>query len=163
MDLEQNFKNALSSWASGVSVVTAKQDDLVYGLTVSSFSSLSLDPPLILVCIAESNRMGSMVRETGAFSVSLLGANQEELSNHFAKPGREPVAELGYPSRLAANGVPVLEHAIASVACTLHEAVRLGTHTIFAGRVVDASADESVQPLLYFRRGYRAVSTPDEA
>ncbi|RMF11954.1 MAG: flavin reductase [Candidatus Dadabacteria bacterium] len=154
----QDFKNALASWASGVTVVTTELDGKLYGLTASSFSSLSLDPPLVLVCIANSNRLPEMVRQSGRFTVSILARDQEHLSNHFARPGREPEDTLAPGEHQdTAVDVPALANAAGYVACEVHELVEQGDHTILIGRVVEAGADDQRAPLIYYRRGYGTV------
>jgi flavin reductase (DIM6/NTAB) family NADH-FMN oxidoreductase RutF len=159
MSLEQGFKDALACWASGVCVVTTKTGEgLMYGLTVSSFSSLSLDPPLILVCIDNRNRFPAMVEESGGFAVSLLHTGQEAASNYFARSGREP--SLGFQEidgQYTDMGQPVVAGSMAWLACTLHKAIPAGDHTIVVGQVVETFAGEG-DPLLYYRRGYRTVT-----
>ena len=86
----EQFKAVLSRWASGVSVVTTNDDGMLYGLTVSSFSSVSLDPPLVSVCLSEGNRLVEMIKQSGKFAVSILGANQQAASQYFARPQRLP-------------------------------------------------------------------------
>ena len=158
MENIQDFKDALASWASGVTVVTTELDGKVYGLTASSFSSLSLEPPLVLVCIANTNRLPDMVRQSGRFTISILARDQEHLSNHFARPGREPENTLAPGEhRDTAVGVPALADAAGYVACEVHELLEHGDHTILIGRVVEAGADEQRAPLLYHRRGYGTV------
>jgi len=158
MSLEQDFKSALSRWASGVSVVTTRDQGLCYGLTVSSFSSLSLDPPLVLVCIDNRNRLTSMVESSGTFCVSILERQQEEASNYFASRGREPVEEItAVPCSLLDDGVPAVGGALAHLSCDLHEAVAGGDHTILIGRVKRISVGEGV-PLLYYARAYRGLT-----
>ena len=117
MALADDFKNALSAWASGASVVTTRADGLAYGLTVSSFTSVSLDPPLVLVCLGHGNRMVEMITRSQRFAVSLLAREQEEASNHFASRGREPEAQLsGVPTVDTEAGVPV-ETTVKAAAC----------------------------------------------
>ena len=158
MSSESDFKDALATWASGVSVVTAADGDLVYGLTVSSFSSLSLDPPLVLVCLVNSNRLPSMIREAGSFAVSILDRKQEQASNSFASRGREPSSDLAAMGcRRTDSGAPVVDGAMGWLVCSLHDSIAQGDHTIFVGRVVEASANPEGEPLLYFRRAYRGV------
>jgi len=155
----QKFKDALSRWASGVSVVTTNDDGMLYGLTVSSFSSLSLDPPLILVCLHNSNRMPEMIRKSASFGVSILGADQEEASNYFARPGREPTSEFTeIPGKWTTSGQPVVDGALAHLVCEVHALIPQGDHTIVVGRVVEAHAREG-EPLLYYNRGYREISS----
>lgn len=150
-----DFKAALGSWAAGVTVVTTRLGDLVYGITVSSFSSLSMDPLLVLVCLADSNRLPRMIEQSGHFAVSILAAGQDEVSATFAKSGREAGKELGAQSLVMRTGSPVIAGSIAALDCELDRSVPGGDHTIMIGRVVAASADSSKLPLIYYRRGYR--------
>ena len=97
-----DFKGALGSWAAGVTVVSTRLGDQVYGITVSSFSSLSVDPLLILVSIQNSNHLAAMIPKSKVFAVSILASDQESVSGAFSVSGREPGATLG-------PGVPVVE------------------------------------------------------
>lgn len=159
MSLADGFKEALSCWCSGVSVVTTRSEDgLMYGLTVSSFSSLSLDPPLILVCVDNRNRFPAMVTESGGFAVSILHAAQQEASNYFARPGRLPTKDFTeIEGDWTQSGQPVVKGAMAWLACEVDQQVEAGDHTIVIGRVVETFASEA-EPLLYYRRGYRTVA-----
>jgi flavin reductase (DIM6/NTAB) family NADH-FMN oxidoreductase RutF len=134
---------------------------MVYGITVSSFTSLSLDPPLVLVCVAHKNRLSGMIRDAGAFAVSLLAAEQSAASSYFSKSGREPLsswAELaGIDEDRTTAGMPVLRGAMAFVCCALHSEVAVGDHNIVIGRVVEARAQADREPLLYHRRRYRTI------
>lgn len=153
-----DFKGALGSWAAGVTVVTTTEDGLSYGITASSFSSLSVDPLLILVCIANSNRLAEMVGRTKKFAVSILSEGQDETSGYFAKSGREPMADFeGITTITAETGCPIINGSIAYLDCELHELLPGGDHVIAVGRVVAASYDPEVKPLMYFRRAYRTV------
>ncbi len=154
-----DFKAAMSSWAAGVTVVTTRKDKLVYGITASSFSSLSLDPPLVLVCIANSNMLATMVRETKRFAVSILATHQEDVSAYFARSGREPVEGFeDFGTIELHTGSPIIEGALAHLDCELEMAVNGGDHTIAVGRVLGAASDAEKQPLLYYRRAYRTVT-----
>lgn len=153
------FKQVLSQWASGVSVVTTNDDGMLYGLTVSSFSSLSLDPPLILVCLANGNRILSMIERSQGFAVSLLATEQVAASNYFARPGRLPTPDFTeIEGRWTSCGQPVIANALAWVACALHVAIPQGDHTIVIGRVLEGEVDPARRPLLYWSRGYRQVA-----
>lgn len=156
----EDFKGALASWASGVTVVTTRVNDVEYGLTVSSFSSLSFDPLCILVCIQNQNRLGSMINDSGSFGVSILAQGQEEISNHFAMPGREPVPSYNdqFPTKVMETGSPLFNGAIGYLDCELHQSIPAGDHHIVIGKVVGASFDDDKEPLLYYRRGYRKVT-----
>ncbi len=152
-----DFKDALASWASGVSVVATRTGGVAYGLTVSSFTSLSFDPPLVLVCVGNKNRLPAMIREAGRFAVSLLAAGQDAASSHFARAGREPTADLGVDEEDTSSGMPVVADASAFLACDLHDQVVVGDHTIVIGRVTEARARPDREPLLYHRRRYRTL------
>ncbi|MCA9680272.1 MAG: flavin reductase [Myxococcales bacterium] len=152
-----DFKDALASWASGVSVVATRAGGLAYGLTVSSFTSLSLDPPLVLVCVASRNRLPAMIRDVGRFAISLLSADQGAASSHFARAGREPSPSFGVAEERTAAGLPVVAGAAAHLACDLHDQLVVGDHTIIVGRVTEAIARPDREPLLYHRRRYRTL------
>lgn len=156
----EDFKGALGSWASGVTVVTTALDDLVYGITVSSFSSLSLDPLLVMVALADSNHLPGMIKRSGHFAVSILADDQQDISAYFATSGRDPVRAFDVPvaSRPWHTGSPIIEGAIAHLDCELQEAIQGGDHTIAVGRVVGAAFDPGRRPLVYFRRAYRSVT-----
>ncbi len=155
-----DFRGALASWASGVTVVTTKLDNLVYGITVSSFASLSVDPLLITVSLADSNHLPGMIKKSRQFAVSILAAGQQDVSAYFARSGRDPQPEFETPvkARPWHTGSPIIEGAIAHLDCELEQAIQGGDHTIAVGRVVGAAFDVSKQPLVYFRRAYRSVS-----
>ncbi len=155
-----DFKGALGSWASGVTVVTTELDGMVYGITVSSFSSLSMDPKLILVSLMDTNHLPGMIKQSKKFSVSILAHGQDEISGYFATSGRDPAREFdgAIPVRVSDIGCPVIEGAVSTLDCELEEAIQGGDHTIAIGRVVGATWNPELQPLIYFRRAYRTVT-----
>lgn len=156
--LSSAFKAALGSWASGVAVVSAQHGPHPEGTTVSSFTSLSLDPPLVLVCLAPSARVVEVIRGCNRFAVSVLAADQEAASRHFAARGRAPDAGFGdIALGRAPDGQPVVAGAAAHLACRLEAVLPQGDHHIFIGRVEHADVDETRAPLIYFRRGYRSL------
>jgi flavin reductase (DIM6/NTAB) family NADH-FMN oxidoreductase RutF len=156
----EDFKGALGSWASGVTVVTTRLDEVVYGITVSSFSSLSMEPRLILVSLADSNHLPHMIKKSKRFGVSILAAGQEEISAYFSKSGRDPVREFegGFKTVVGETGSPLVDGALAQIDCELEEALPGGDHTIAIGRVVAATFDTEKLPLMYFRRAYRTLN-----
>lgn len=154
-----DFKAALGSWAAGVTVVTTRAGNLVYGITASSFTSLSLDPPLVLVCIANSNKLAVMVQETQKFAVSILAHDQQEVSDYFAISGREPVEDFeDFGTIEMHTGSPIISDAVAHLDCELDMAIVAGDHTIAVGRVLGAASNPKRQPLLYYRRAYRELT-----
>jgi len=158
MSLTDDFKAALGSWASGVSVVTTNAAGKLYGLTVSSFSSLSLDPPLILVCLNNENRLPTMISEAEGFAVSILSRTQETASNYFARSGRPATTEFTeIEGEWTPSGQPVIAGALATIVCELREQIPQGDHTIVVGEVIQATSGDG-EPLLYYRRKYRSVT-----
>lgn len=154
-----DFKGALGSWAAGVTVVSTRLNGLVYGITVSSFSSLSADPLLILVSIQDTNHLATMIPKSKVFAVSILAADQEAVSAALSKSGREPGATLGtnIPTVEWHTGSPIVQGSIAHLDCELEAALPGGDHTIMVGRVIGATSDPGKLPLLYFRRAYRQL------
>lgn len=157
-----DFRGALSSWAAGVTVVTTRHDEGIYGITVSSFTSLSVDPLLILVCVMNSNHMARLIPESGRFAVSILAEDQADVSAYFAGPGREPGEDFGGIEFVEWHtGAPIIVGALAHLDCELESAIPGGDHTIMVGRVVGAASNPNAKPLVYYRRGYRMVSGLD--
>lgn len=157
VDVER-FRGVLGSWASGVTVVTTRSDSHEYGLTVSSFSSVSLDPLLVLVCIAGTNPLLGMVRESKRVAITLLAEDQEPVSRFFAQPGRTPVRQYDeFAMEQWVTGSPIVSGGIGALDCELHALVPGGDHEILVARVVEARYDTEKRPLVYYRRGYRRM------
>ena len=162
MALTNDFKNVMANWASGVAVVTTETRGLLYGLTVSSFTSVSMSPPLVLVCLSSHNRMQLMIQDSQSFAISILGSDMEEASNYFATPGREPTPGfVGVDGEWTESGRPVVSGAIGQLECKLHEAISCGDHIIIVGEVVHARSTDEGSPLVYCQRGYRELATSD--
>jgi flavin reductase (DIM6/NTAB) family NADH-FMN oxidoreductase RutF len=148
------FKDVLRFWASGVTIVTTRRQDGIQGITVSSFASLSLEPPLVLVCIETRAYSHEAIAAQRCFGVNILQASQEEQSERAAAHrGAEGTWLQGVPHRTAVTGAPVLEGALAWLDCSLAATHPGGDHTIFVGRV-EACGGGGGQPLLWFDRGY---------
>lgn len=152
---DAGFKLAMSHFASGVTVVTTEHEGAMYGLTVASFASLSLHPPLVLVCIEKSAKTHDAIAASGKFGVSILSSEQQDLSNRFASRLDDKFA--GVEVRRGELGVPVLGGALTAIECRLHQQLPSGDHSIFIGEVVDVQTREGA-PLVYFRSGYREIS-----
>lgn len=162
MALADDFKDALARWATGVSVVTVNDGGLLYGITVSSLTSVSLEPPLVLICIADTNRMTAMIRTARRFAVSILREDQVDASNYFATPGREPTQGfVEIEGEWSVLRQPIVKGALGHLVCELHAIHDGGDHAIVVGQVVHADA-EAGRPLLYWSRGYRELA-PDAA
>ncbi len=159
MSLPDDFKSALSTWASGVSIVTAEVQGRCWGLTASSFTSLSLDPPLIIICLGSEARLTAPLLEARHFGVSLLAREQEAVSNHFASKGLPPSEDLGsVASERLDCGRVVVEGAVAQLGCELYSSIVQGDHHIIVGRVVEARSFADRKPLIYQNRAYRGVT-----
>lgn len=150
------FRAALSKFASGVTVVTTKDNDgNLYGITVSAFCSLSLEPPLILICIEKSAACHFAVSESGVFAVNVLSADQAHHSDHFALSIPDKFRTVEHDQ--TANGLPLLKESIVSLECELVNSHENGDHTIFVGKVEKTFLNGGSEPLLYFDGLYRSV------
>jgi len=154
------FRQALGQFASGVTVITAERaPGLVHGMTASSFASVSLDPLLILVCVAHSAQMLSVMEAQKRFGVSILKDDQREISKFFAKPeqGQKEESDLGIRFRWTPGGIPLLEGTLVQLGCNVVATHVSGDHTIFVGEVESAEI-HSGRPLLHFRGEYHRIS-----
>ncbi|MFB7181305.1 flavin reductase family protein [Streptomyces sp. NPDC056257] len=151
-----DLKSVLSSFCTGVAVVTARGDDgRPAGMAVQSFSSVSLDPPLVCFCPARTSSTWPRIEAAGAFAVNILAADQEELCRRFAVTGGDKFA--GVPWSAGGNGAPLLDGVLASVECDLEGVLDGGDHAIVLGRVTGLTAHRGAPPLLYFRRAYGSL------
>ena len=149
------FRSALSRFASGVTVVTTRDaDGLLHGITVSAFSSVSLDPPLVLVCIERSAGSHHVFQETGQFVVNILSSDQRELSERFASPSSDRFAGVAMTPNI--DGIPLLSNCLANLECRVKLTADGGDHSIFIGEVENTSIHEG-DPLIYFRSDYRTI------
>jgi len=151
---EAAFKLAMSHFASGVTVVTTEHDGKLFGMTVASFASLSLRPPLVLICIEKSVKTHDAIAGAAKFGVSILSADQGEISGRFASRSDDKFA--GVKVQRGQLGVPLIAGALTTLECSVYDQLPGGDHTIFIGEVVDARTVEG-SPLLYFRSGYREM------
>ena len=152
---QATFRYVLGHFASGVTVITTSADEAYHGITVSSFCSLSLDPPLVLICIDRRVRTHEIIAQAGAFAVNILPEDGESLSRHFASRVEDKFASVAY--HLGTTGAPLLDKALATLECRLYAQLPGGDHTIFVGEVVAANARDDTEPLLYYRSGYRRL------
>jgi len=151
----QSFRKTMSRFASGVTVVTARNaTGAPVGLTVSAFASLSLDPPMILVCLNKGCH-DLAAFQTGPFAVSVLAEDQEALSRRFAGPRAERFA--GLESEAGSNGCPVLPDSLAVVECRTESVFPGGDHDIIIGVVTSLRCHPDKRPLIYFAGGYNRL------
>jgi 3-hydroxy-9,10-secoandrosta-1,3,5(10)-triene-9,17-dione monooxygenase reductase component len=154
----QQFKALLRRWASGVTVVTTRAGDRIAGMTVSSFSAVSLDPPLVLVCADKKALTLPLIAEAGVFAVNVLAHDQFELSAQFALSGNEELRFEGLAWREGPTGSPWLPGVVAVLDCRIVAAHDAGDHVIHVGQVEAAEIDPEREPLLYYDGGYRRLA-----
>lgn len=158
------FRAVLGQWPTGVTVVTTLVDGQRYGVTASSFSSVSLDPPLVSVCLARTAFAHDLVHGAGFFGVTILGKDHAELGQRFARyePGADRFEGQDWVS--AHTGAPLLGDALGWLDCTIVNAYDGGDHTIFIGEVLAADTPKTTSPLLYHSRtwGQFADQLPDD-
>jgi flavin reductase (DIM6/NTAB) family NADH-FMN oxidoreductase RutF len=153
---EARFRQVMGHFASGVTVITTEQGGRLYGMTVSSFCSLSLQPPLVLICITTALATHTALAEAGMFAVNILSQSQEHLSRLFSSRIDDKFEQVGW--HRGPRGLPLLDGSLASFECQITDRLSGGDHTIFVGEVLSADVREG-QPLLYYRGGYHGLTT----
>jgi 3-hydroxy-9,10-secoandrosta-1,3,5(10)-triene-9,17-dione monooxygenase reductase component len=153
-----SMRDVLGHFCSGVTVITAMGPDGPVGFTCQSFSSLSLDPPLVTFAPARTSSSWPKVREARRFCVNVLADDQNDLSNAFARSGTDKFA--GVQWRPSLQGAPVLGGVVAWIDCELWAEYDGGDHTMVAASVVDLAADTARTPLLFHRGAYGLQSAP---
>jgi flavin reductase (DIM6/NTAB) family NADH-FMN oxidoreductase RutF len=151
-----DFRGAVGAFATGVTVITTHGEADVYGMTANAFSSVSLDPPLVLVCVISGTTGAETIERNGAFAVNVLGTHQEPISRFFSSRDR-PRGQHAFrevPHFTAATGSPIIERAAAYLDCWLAAAHEAGDHLIFIGEVVALGVDREARPLLFHHGGY---------
>lgn len=158
-----DFKRAAAHFASGVTVVTTATGGEVYGITCSSFASLSLDPLLVTVSVNARSPLLSQVHESGCFAISILGRDQQDVSQYFATRDRggSRGGFDGIATSPLSTGAPIVDGCLSYFDCRLHDVLPGGDHRILVGNVVAAGAGGG-EPLLYFAGGYRALDPGQE-
>ncbi|WP_326822145.1 flavin reductase family protein [Streptosporangium sp. NBC_01756] len=151
-----SFRDALSQWASGVTVVTTAFDGLRHGMTASSFSGVALDPPLVSVCLTTAGATHRMIEHSGVFAVSILGHDHGPVGRHFAgvRNGHPDGAGRFSTGRweTAGTGSPVLGDAVGWFDCRVAQTHAAGDHTIVLGEVLTVGTPRNAPPLIYHAR-----------
>jgi flavin reductase (DIM6/NTAB) family NADH-FMN oxidoreductase RutF len=154
------FREAMGSFPTGVTVVTVACDDgNLHGMTVNSFSSVSLDPMLVLVCLDETSRGLGLIERARAFVVNVLSAGQQDVSRWFANLHRPAGSTMfdGVPCEPGVTGGPILVEAVASFDCRLRQSHRAGDHLIVLGEVVALVHRPQLDPLIFHAGTYKAL------
>jgi 3-hydroxy-9,10-secoandrosta-1,3,5(10)-triene-9,17-dione monooxygenase reductase component len=152
---DARFRTVLGHFATGVTIITAMDGTEPVGLAANSFTSLSLDPPLVLFCVAYSSTTWPRIEAAGKFAVNVLGEEHEEVSRRFATRGVDKFASTAWHTGV--SGSPVLDDAIAYVDCRFEAEHPGGDHKIVVGRVLDVDVVDGARPLLFYRGGYRRM------
>lgn len=149
------MRSVLGRFATGVAVVTAATPEGPVGMTANSFTSVSLEPPVVLFCAAHSSRTYPHIQRAGAFAVNILSRTQEEVSNTFARKEEDDrFAEVGIETDV--TGAPILSDSIAYLDCRMVDRIEHGDHVIVLGEVTAAGVQPGdSEPLLFFRGSYR--------
>jgi len=150
---QAELKDVYARWATGVTIVTARAGDRIHGMTVSAFTEVSLEPPLVLVCIDRTTNTQHVIAEGGCFAVNILARGQEALAQRFASNGAEDRRFSDLQCATGATGAPLLAGSVASLDCRLETAHEAGDHIIYVGEVVELQLSDG-DPLLFYNRGY---------
>jgi len=153
------FRRAMGCFATGVTIVTVDLEGEVQGMTANAFASVSLDPPLLLVCVEHSARTHAHLHTKKRFGINILAEQQREISEYYARPihtHERAEEEAGARFERTAQGTPILHGALAYLECRLQSTQEAGDHTIFIAEVEDVVVREG-DPLLFFRGKYRKI------
>ncbi|MGV6876177.1 flavin reductase family protein [Pseudochelatococcus sp. B33] len=150
------LRRTLGRFATGVLVVTTRWGDRIHGMTANAFTSVSLTPPLVLICIDQRAAMRQALQESGHYGLSVLSREQQRLSRHFSSRN-SPEVEIAFEDL---DGVPVIAGALAQFSCRIRQTLDAGDHLIFIGEVIGHRHDEG-EPLLYFGGGYNYLQRPE--
>jgi flavin reductase (DIM6/NTAB) family NADH-FMN oxidoreductase RutF len=153
-----DFRKAMGCFATGVTVITVDQDGEVHGMTANAFTSVSLDPMLVLVCVDYRARTHAHLHARKRFGVNVLCSDQQAISEYYARSSEthQHAEEAGAHFDRTAQGTPVLQGALAYLECSLQRAENAGDHTIFIAEVEEVVVREG-EPLLYFQGKYRGI------
>ncbi|MDP1627603.1 flavin reductase family protein [Parvibaculum sp.] len=154
---QAEYRNALGSFATGVTVVTTKAAGAPVGTTVSAFSALSLTPPLVLVALALKSETLAHIKRAGFFSVNILSAGQDDIATCFSKANGSAKFE-GISHRDGQNGAPLIDGVAAAIECDLEDSLAGGDHEILVGLVRAASVDPNPVPLVYYRSAFAELT-----
>ncbi len=154
------FRQVMSQFATGITIVTTRAGPEIHGLTANAFCSVSLEPPLVLVCVDKKAHSHDLIHEGRNFAVNILNASQEALARRFSTnnlPANERFAGIKFHTE--ATGAPILSESLGWLDCKLFAAYAGGDHTIFVGEVVALGRHQGDDPLLYFRSKYQKLNS----
>ena len=154
---ERSLRAVLGSFATGVTVLTCRlSDGRRHGVTANSFTSVSLDPPLVLVCLSRTGRSGRAIVEAGVFAINVLHTGQRAAADDFSTVTKNrPVEEWSRTE----TGVPILRKSLATIECAVRDVIEVGDHDVIIGSIRSTEmADSALGPLVYYRGQYRTFS-----
>lgn len=151
----RQFRDTLSRFCSGVTVVTSYSGGQPVGMTCQSFASVSLHPPLVMFIPAKTSRAWPMMQRAGHFTVNFLAADQEDLSNTFATKNADKFSGVSWTP--GTTGAPVLDGVLGHIDCTVHAVYEVGDHYLVVGRVQDLQVGDEADPLLFYRGSYHTT------
>ncbi|MGF9713444.1 flavin reductase family protein [Paenibacillus naphthalenovorans] len=150
----KDFRGALGMFSTGVTVITTSDGYAVKGMTANAFTSVSLEPPLVLVCVAKKAQTHAYLEKNKTFGINILRESQQELSGHFAGKCKDSVEEqIQYDYH---EDIPIIRDCLASLACTLWRTYDGGDHTLFVGEVKAIQMDDG-DPLLFYKGAYKKI------
>ncbi|MFP3854298.1 MAG: flavin reductase family protein [Anaerolineales bacterium] len=156
------MRRAMRQWASGITLVTVAEGSLRHGMTVSSFASVSLEPPYILVSLENTSRTNELVGRINHFAVAILSEEQRSLSDQFAgRLGEDDDRFQGVDFFTTDLGNPIPEGCLAFMDCKVSASYELGTHTVFIGLVEESDVPSDGSPLLYYDQDYAKLHRPE--
>lgn len=157
---KDDFRRAMGQFATGVTIITTRRGDVMKGMTANAFTSVSLEPPLVLVCVDHTSDTHDVLKESGVFAVNILSREQEALSRQFATKA-EGTSHLleGVPYRLGITGAPIITGCLGYLDCRVVSVYPGGDHTIFIGQVEEAQVMEESHPLIFFRSVYHSLGS----
>ena len=152
------LRQMMRHWTTGVAVVTSLVDGVIHGMTVNSFTSISLDPPVVEVSLANATRTNAMVKRSGVFGITVLGEGQKDIADTFAGLTSDDGDRfLGLETFSLVTGSPLIKGGLASLDCRVKGSLEVGSTTVFFGDVVATKEQSNHWPLVYFNRLYRGL------
>jgi flavin reductase (DIM6/NTAB) family NADH-FMN oxidoreductase RutF len=155
---QDRLRMVMRKWASGVTIVTTKYEDKFHGMTVSSFTSVSLEPPLVTISLMKDSRTHKLILQSTIFGITILSEDQVEISSIFA--GQIPDSDnrfSGVQTTSLQTGAPMIKDGLAFFDCHLFDTLEFGTNSLLIGEVIAAELGKSGKPLLYFDQRYRKL------
>ena len=161
---KDEFRNSMARFATGVTVVTTVDDQgELHGMTANSFTSICLDPPLVLVCVDLRTNTHRFVQARGAFGINVLSDQQKEIGAYFARRPEDRHGEVTYRHRKSAKGLPLIEGSLVFFGCHVVDSQLYGDHTIYIGQVDEILLGDSGKPLLFYESRFISLGPGDVA